>query len=227
MNTQYSERSGSYVVELTATTVSLLVLTRIVFMLRSVSFIDSILPVIVAVLFLYIPVIVLWKRKRRIDFLDLKVKGYIRSIFIFLIAAVIVFPLFFLAAHAWQLIVFNKTAFTAAGFPDLLSAIAFQLIIVALPEEFYFRGYFQTTMDRVLPKRWKILGVKLGWGWIITAAVFAVAHTIVYYQWWHFAIFFPALLFGYLKERTGTITTPILFHAASNLLMNWFARSYI
>ncbi|HPQ81946.1 MAG TPA: CPBP family glutamic-type intramembrane protease, partial [bacterium] len=43
----------------------------------------------------------------------------------------------------------------------------------------------------------------------------------------HFSIFFPALVFGYLRERTGSITAPALFHAASNILMDWIARSYI
>ncbi|MBT3181404.1 MAG: CPBP family intramembrane metalloprotease [Deltaproteobacteria bacterium] len=216
----------SLIKELTTLTVVLLVLTRAVTMLKGISIIDSILPVVVAVLFLYSPILVIWRRGRKIDFLDDGVGDYFRSFIVFLITSLIVFPLFLIGAHLWQMYVFKMGGFKFVEYPHFWSAAAFQIFLVALPEEFYFRGYFQSAMDMMCEKRWKILGVKLGWGWIITSLVFALAHSIVYYRWWHFAIFFPALLFGYLRERTGTITASVLFHAASNLIMQWFVRCY-
>lgn len=221
-----STNNRSYVVELAFVTVAALVLTRGAFSLRAISIIDSMLPLIVAVVFLYLPVLVLWRRRRKIDFLDTSVLGFAKSCLAFLIAVAIVFPIFLVGAHYWQIIIYKYHGFRAAGFPDLLNAIAFQVFLVALPEEFFFRGYFQSTLNRFMRKRWNVLGVRLGYAWLVTAVVFAIAHSIVFYQWWHFSIFFPALLFGYLRERTGSITAPILFHAFSNLFMNWFARSY-
>ena len=114
-----------------------------------------------------------------------------------------------------------------ASFPDIGRVIFYQLLLIALPEEFYFRGYVQPALNAIFRPRWNILGVQLGWSWILTAVIFAIAHSIITYQWWHFAIFFPGLVFGWLKERTGALTAPIFFHAAANIFMNWFARSYV
>ena len=212
--------------ELLIVTVSLLVVAHILFLARG-TFIGPAISTVIAVLFLYAPIFVLWKRGRRIDFLDRGAGEYLRSIVTFFVAAVIIFPPFFVLAHFWQVLVFKAHWNGLTHFSNPFTIIIFQLLLIALPEEFYFRGYFQSTMDVICKKRWRILGVNLGWSWIITAAVFAVAHSIVRYQWWHFAIFFPALVFGYLRERTGTITAPVLFHAASNVLMNWFASCYV
>lgn len=216
----------SLIAELAILTASLLIITRILFVARANLNIGSLLPVIVAILFLYSPIIVMWRRRRHIDFLDRNLKDYIFSVKALIIAVLIIFPPFLLAASVWQTVVLGSKGFHNAGFPNIWNAIAFQLCLVALPEEFYFRGYFQSAMNRLMRKKWRILGADLGYGWIVTAAVFAVAHSIVVYKWWHFSIFFPALLFGYLRERTGSITAPILFHATSNLMMDWFTRCY-
>lgn len=217
----------SIIIELAIVTVALLIFTHALFILRHAPVIGSAVSTIVAIFFIYTPVIVLWKRGRALDFLDRNIMSGLKSLVVFLIAAAIIFPLFFGAAHFWQMIIMKRTEFAPAGFQGFIHIMFYQLLIVALPEEFYFRGYFQSAMNLICEKKWRILGVNLGWGWIITAAVFAAAHSIVTYQWWHFAIFFPALLFGYLRERTGSITAPILFHAASNLIMDWLARSYM
>lgn len=212
--------------ELLVATAALIIAAHLLYAFRTISFVANALPIVVPLFFLYVPVLVIWKKGRKIDFLDRGVRSFLRSFVTFVVVALIVFPPFFLGAHVWQQWVFGAQfrGFTLP--PNVLSTIFMHLVIVALPEEFYFRGYFQSTIDRILPRRWSILGVKLGWGWIITSGVFAFAHTVVVYQWWHFSIFFPALLFGYLRERTGSITASILFHAVSNVLMHLFTRCY-
>lgn len=212
--------------ELAITTALLAAISHLLYRFRFLSWIDHSLSVLIALFFLYTPIILLWRAKRPIDFLDHGMKAHVRSVIVFIVTALIIFPPFFLAAHAWQIWGGQAGSFHFARYPSLYKMILFQLIMVALPEEFYFRGYFQSTIDRLFPKSWHVLGVKLGWGWLITAAVFAIAHSIVTYRWWHFSIFFPALLFGYLRERTGSITAPVFFHAASNLFMDWFTRCY-
>lgn len=220
-------RSKGLLVELAIVTASLLVVSRVLFVFRNVDWVGKAISTIVAILFLYVPVLIIWKRKRSIDFLDRNLKSFFVSVVVFIVAALIVFPPFLFLAHHWQILVFGRHAFKAAAFSGFVNASLFQLLLIALPEEFFFRGYFQSTIDRVFKARRRFLGVQVGWGWIITAIVFAFSHTIIYYQWWHFSIFFPALLFGYLRLRTGSITAPILFHAASNILMDWFSRSYV
>jgi membrane protease YdiL (CAAX protease family) len=40
------------------------------------------------------------------------------------------------------------------------------------------------------------------------------------------AVFFPALVFGWLRQRTGGIGAPMLFHALSNSFTLYLAQSY-
>ncbi len=226
MNTVPTSRR-SIIVELIVATCTVIVVAHALFRLRTLSpFINGYLAVLVAALLLYVPVIALWLRHRPIDFMDRTVSATARACLIFAVAALVVFPAFFLIAHFWQLYVMHLKGFQAPPFPSIGNVILYQLVIVALPEEFFFRGYMQSALNAVFPRRRRFLGADLGAAWIVTALVFAIAHSLIVYRWWHFAIFFPALVFGYLRERTGSITAPVLFHAASNILMNWFARGY-
>lgn len=214
------------VVELLAVTGAVIGIGSLLYGLRGMAWIGSSMSIVVALLLLYAPVIALWRMGRPIDFVDRSWRAYLRSAVVAIVASAIIFPLFFVAAHLWQTHIWGAGPFHFRGFPGIASAFFAQAIVIALPEEFFFRGYFQSTINRVFPTRWSILGVKLGWGWIITAFVFAFAHSAITFRWWHFSIFFPALLFGYLRERTGTITAPILLHAASNIFMQWFTKCY-
>jgi membrane protease YdiL (CAAX protease family) len=40
-------------------------------------------------------------------------------------------------------------------------------------------------------------------------------------------VFFPGLLYGWLRARTDTIIVPTLYHAASNILMKVMIASLI
>ena len=40
------------------------------------------------------------------------------------------------------------------------------------------------------------------------------------------AVFFPSLLFGWLRARTGGIGTSVIFHAMCNLFVAVLARGY-
>ena len=91
-----------------------------------------------------------------------------------------------------------------------------QLLVVALPEEFFYRGYLQTRLRDAYPQGRLFLGARLGPAFLLTALLFAVGHLAVF-QVWRLAVFFPALLFGWLRERTGTVLGSGLFHAACNL----------
>ncbi len=219
-------RRRSLAIEIALVTAALLAVIHLLYFARGSSFIGPRISYFVAYLLLGVPVLVLWLRRRPLDFFDTGWRALLSSALIFAVAALAIFPPFLLGAHAWQRLVMHAGAFSPAGFPDFGNALLFQLLLIALPEEFYFRGYVQSAMNSIFERRWSFIGTRFGWGLPITAAIFAVAHTFVTYQWWHFSIFFPALVFGYLRERTGSVIAPTLFHAASNLLMNWFARCY-
>lgn len=100
---------------------------------------------------------------------------------------------------------------------SILKLIGYHLFFVAIPEEFFYRGYLQSRLDEVLGRPWTVFGARLGWGWIATCAIFAAGHSIVQFQWWHFAIFFPSLAFGWLRARTGHAVAGALFHAWCNV----------
>jgi membrane protease YdiL (CAAX protease family) len=110
--------------------------------------------------------------------------------------------------------------------PSILDEIANQMLVTALPEEAFFRGFLQTSLDRVWPPRWRILGADLGPGWLVAAAVFAVGHVLTIPHPARLAVFFPALAFGWLRSKTGGIGAPLVFHALCNLLSATLARGY-
>lgn len=216
----------SLAVELAVVTAACLAVIHILYIARGNAFIAAHLSYFVAYILIGAPILVLWVRKRRLDFFSFGLKGFFKSVWVFVVASIIVFPPFLVLAHFWQTLVWDVHPYRVAGFPGFTSAMVVQILVVALPEEFYFRGYFQSAMDKIFPKARRVLGANLGWGWFLTALIFAFAHSFITYKWWHFSIFFPALVFGYLRERTGNIIAPTLFHAASNLLMDWFSRCY-
>lgn len=157
-------------------------------------------------------------------------------------AAMVVITVPFIAAyHVWQTMMFPAVldllcdarvpgtcalARRAVDFgpqlrfpPDAAKLIFYHLFFVAIPEELYYRGWMQSRLDEVWAPRWRILGATVGPGWLVTCAVFAAGHSLVVFQWWHFAIFFPALLFGILRARTGHVLAGAFFHAWCNILV--------
>jgi membrane protease YdiL (CAAX protease family) len=109
---------------------------------------------------------------------------------------------------------------------SLALTAAVQLLVVALPEEIFYRGWLQTSWARLAPERgWTVLGARLGHGFFATQALFAAGH-LVSGQPWRLATFLPGLFFGWLRARTGSVVAPIVAHALSNLLLLTLERSF-
>lgn len=106
----------------------------------------------------------------------------------------------------------------------MFDEIAGQLVVIALPEEAFFRGYLQTSLDRVWLPRWRVLGADLGPGWLLAAAIFALGHVLTIRHPARLAVFFPALVFGWLRSRTGGIGASVLFHASCNVFSATLGR---
>jgi len=109
--------------------------------------------------------------------------------------------------------------------PDLALRIAAQLLVVALPEELFYRGFMQTAWAKAPGRSIRVLGAELGPGFLRTQVLFALGHLVVL-QPWRLGTFFPGLLFGWLRARTGTLAAPVLFHALSNLFMLTLEASF-
>jgi len=100
-----------------------------------------------------------------------------------------------------------------------------QVFVVALPEEFFYRGFLQTRLRDAWPRGRVLWGARLGPAFWLTAVLFALGHLAIF-QVWRLAVFFPALLFGWMRERSGSVVGAALFHAASNLLVQTLDASF-
>lgn len=140
-----------------------------------------------------------------------------------LVLALLVFPPFW---YGFKLFWHAKMPFVLRPPKSVLDEVAGQLLVVALPEEAFFRGYLQTRLDAAWGKRFKFLGAELGWGWLVSAVIFAIGHLLTTPMPTRLAVFFPALLFGWLRARTGGIGAGVLFHAVCNMYSATLARGY-
>lgn len=209
-----------------------MIASRFFYTLQSIEVIRDNLSVITAVFLLYVPIGVALKRREKISYFDFATSAFFKSLawgglvsLLVLIPALGINHLY----QTWML----KQSFHAVYFPKITSFFFFELLVIALPEEFFFRGYLLERANQVFGKTLKILekkisflGVSVGWGLPLVSLIFAVSHSLIQYQWWHLLIFFPALLFGWLREKTGTITASVFFHAACNLFAQWVFLNY-
>lgn len=93
-----------------------------------------------------------------------------------------------------------------------------QLVVVALPEEAFFRGFVQSRLSEAFADRRTLFGVSLSLrALVLQAALFAVVHVLVDPHPARLAVFFPGLLFGFVREWRGGIGAALTYHALSNL----------
>jgi membrane protease YdiL (CAAX protease family) len=188
---------------------------------------------LIAAGFIYIPAFVLWRRGETFASVGVDGRRPWPALATTLAAALVVFPLFAVGFFFYHYLLFGKTpcfvperlfswpGWSAASVPGLSGVVTFalvQLIMVALPEEIFYRGYLQSRLQSLLPGRLVILGGDVGPAVIVTSIVFAVGHLVAIPSPHRLAVFFPSLLFGWLRNRTGSVVGPILLHAAANVL---------
>jgi uncharacterized protein len=200
---------------------TLLIIRLIVFIQKSVGLADFLLG-LVPLLFIYAPV---WLcNYRKVDswsyrlsvpaFQDLK--GWARAGKIALLFNLAIWPWFIPLYHFYYSTFFGKE-FIGALPTEILLTIAYQVFYVAIPEEFFYRGYFQTRFNEVYERKLLIFGTPIGLSAIYSNLFFAFGHSLVQFQWWHFATFFPGLLFSLARERSNGILAGAFFHACCNI----------
>lgn len=140
-----------------------------------------------------------------------------------LLFVALTFPAFWLGYRAWW---HPRHAFVLRMGPSMFDEIAGQLVVIALPEEAFFRGYLQTSLDRAWRPRWRVLGADVGPGLLVSAAIFAIGHVLTIRHPARLAVFFPALLFGWMRARTRGIGASVLFHASCNIFSATLGRGY-
>lgn len=126
------------------------------------------------------------------------------------------------------------------GLAWLLLWLLTELMFIALPEEFFYRGYLLTRLKHFFDrravdrqsgeeppakptprKRRRFLGISMEN--FIVSLLFAVGHVLIpiggVLLISRAAVFFPSLAFGWLRERTDSIVAPVVYHAAANMMV--------
>jgi membrane protease YdiL (CAAX protease family) len=138
-------------------------------------------------------------------------------------AAIVAVPYFV----GWRFWWAPKLSFSLSLRPaDAAGELLNQLIVIALPEEAFYRGYLQSKLDEAWPPRWNLLGARVGPGLLGAAAIFALGHIVTVQTPARLAVFFPALLFGWLRARTGGIGASVSFHAICNVYAEMLGSGY-
>ena len=140
-----------------------------------------------------------------------------------LAAALVVLPPFWIGFYYWYQ---PRHAFDAASLAGLGPELLGQVLVIALPEEAFYRGYLQTRLDDAFGTRWQLLGARVGPSLLFTSLLFAAGHLATEYHPARLAVFFPSLLFGWMRARTGSIGSAVALHAACNLFASYLTSSY-
>lgn len=141
------------------------------------------------------------------------------------ITMLVAFPLFALGFWIWHQ---PANAWSFNPPPMLPSRAIAELLIVALPEEAFFRGWLQTRLTDHWPAREGRFGIRLPLVALVTqAALFALLHLVVEPSPARLAVFFPGLLFGVMRAWRGGIGAAVVLHAGSNLYSEILARGWM
>jgi membrane protease YdiL (CAAX protease family) len=88
-------------------------------------------------------------------------------------------------------------------------AFIFQILSVAFPEEFFFRGFLQDSIGKSFQAVF------------LASLLFSLAHlpkAIFTGEWSSLLSFFPSLIMGWLYMKTNNILPGVLFHFLANLV---------
>lgn len=191
-------------------------------------------PLVAAILFIYTPLLLsyFFPKSKALDVGNLLPTR--KDIRLYVLVSSVSFPFFVLAAYwvwtaqfgerigplirpllSW---VFGLPRPIHWGIPsDFGIKVFLEILFVAFPEEFFFRGFLQTKLSEVFSPK-----VSIG----ITSFLFAIGHVLTLRKPGSALVFFPSLLFGWLRWRTGSLFACVLFHASCNLLTHlvhfWF-----
>lgn len=198
--------------------------TVLFYRLASVSgFFHEYLHTLVGAVFVAVPMVLLLPRRESFDSYGLPPQPVLREVLFALTVAAVSFPPFWVAFRIWwgwerelQLVIP----------PGFLNSTLANLVVVALPEELFYRGYLMGRLDLLLRGRARLLGAQVGWSVVIAAALFALAHYVVTFDPQRLAVFFPALAFGWMRLVRGSIAGAVVFHALCNIYMDLLLLGY-
>lgn len=141
-----------------------------------------------------------------------------KNLWYFLASSLVVFPLYaagFLLCVRWGFLLPVSTSFGGVSFPQWLW---FNFLAIGLFEELFFRGFIQGRFGNYAGARFAGLRSVFWFPIFVSSLLFALAHVAADFDPAKIVIFFPGLLFGWLRAKTGTLLAPILSHGSANLV---------
>jgi membrane protease YdiL (CAAX protease family) len=105
-------------------------------------------------------------------------------------------------------------------YPQHLSTAAFALLIAALPEEWFFRAYFQSAVET----HRDVTALRAN---LVTSVLFSLIHGLSRDWTTALLVFVPSLFYGWLYQRTRDLPLLVLVHGLSNLVFALFLGELI
>jgi hypothetical protein len=217
------------------------VLVRIDVTLPAIGHLGSAL---VAVLFLYTPVFFAWRRGEQLDDYGFHAEPVKRGVVTAAAAVAVIFPIFAMGYFAFYEVACHSqllahlvprnlcsryTGIAGMHAPALVwnpfgkdsfsEFCIVQWLVVALPEELFFRGFLLRLLEARFPPKRRIMGGGVGLALVLSAAAFAIVHLPKEGDPRALAVFVPGLLFGWMRSATGSILAGTVTHGASNILI--------
>jgi uncharacterized protein len=213
---------------------------------HSVGFVGENLGALVAIVFLYMTVALANRRKEDLSDFGFRMAPRWRGVLIACGYIVVVFPIFtfgfvlfydlacakssLLAPLAPAGVCYGFGGWQDAHWPVLgwstLQLAFVQVVVIALPEELFFRGLVHELCERALPPKRRFLSGGVGWALVLSSALFALGHLAVTFDPTRLAVFFPGLVFGWMRSATGSILAGTIAHAASNLFIHILQETF-
>jgi len=216
---------------------------------RAVPFVGRNLGALVAVVFLYLPVYYGWRRKEDLVDYGFRRDPVGKGLLIGFGVPLLIFPIFAfgfvyfydVVCRAGQPLWMRQLAMpgTCPRFRgwsgikapaidlDLLELAFVQVVVIALPEELFFRGFIHRLLEQAMPPKRRLWGGGIGWALVLSSALFAAGHLCAGLDPRRLAVFFPGLLFGWMRSATGSILAGTIAHAASNLYIHILERMFL
>lgn len=158
-------------------------------------------------------------------------RGFLRDLGQVGLVIALTFPFFAVGHHYWQLWLADYLGREASFAPALpagfIEMAAVNLLLVALPEELFYRGLVQTRLVRAWPSWFVRFGIPVGWAMLVCSGLFALGH---YAGEWgnpaRLGPFFPALLFFAMRARSRSIMGAVLYHGLANIFSETLRAGY-
>ena len=116
-------------------------------------------------------------------------------------------------------------AFFAASTPNTeLENLLFQATMPGIDEELFMRGLVLLLFHQAFGKGLNFWGAETGWGFWLVVVIFGLLHGVTIQNgefainlWAILATGFMGFILTWMRERTGSLVAPILFHNISNV----------